>query len=353
MRARTSVRKENRQLNSATGFYRVLIVLLSSVYFVFTSVDGMDMTPASELTAEIKFTRDAKTDLAWSGGVYNALQGVKVANCSWIKYRNMSEFPMCLDPIDLGVSKAVQRDLYYQDCELLPNLYKYQAHKHKRSGVHLEIGANIGACMMEMLTMTKARIIAFEPNPLNLYRLTQTLNALAPEIKGRVTLYPFGVGNSTMNSFIYTAEWNKGNSVVGLEVKDNDNQRMIAPLKVEIRKLDDMGLLLSRHMNSDILSVKMDVQGYECRVVVGGLQVFRNIPVMKTEVAAKWLHKQGCSDKELRRLLIDDVQFKVFITPDNFVNLDYYDLIAICDIKDEKGIRHIVANSTHRLNVFR
>ena len=42
-------------------------------------------------------------------------------------------------------------------------------------GVYLDIGANIGACIMTMLLASDAFIVAFEPNPANLFRLTSTL----------------------------------------------------------------------------------------------------------------------------------------------------------------------------------
>jgi hypothetical protein len=55
------------------------------------------------------------------------------------------------------------------------------------------VGANIGACTVEFLSLTAAHVIAFEPNPLNLFHLTRTLTTHAGDAMGghRVSLERF------------------------------------------------------------------------------------------------------------------------------------------------------------------
>ena len=46
-------------------------------------------------------------------------------------------------------------------------------------GVLLEVGANIGACTVELLMRTRARVVAFEPSAKNLFYLTRSISLLA------------------------------------------------------------------------------------------------------------------------------------------------------------------------------
>ena len=46
-----------------------------------------------------------------------------------------------------------------------------------------------------MLVETDANVLAFEPNPANLFALTSTLLRLGPAYSNRVTLFPAAVGS--------------------------------------------------------------------------------------------------------------------------------------------------------------
>eukprot|EP00966_Prymnesium_polylepis_P181525 4204620-Prymnesium_polylepis.1 len=45
--------------------------------------------------------------------------------------------------------------------------------------VVVEVGANIGACTLQLLLHTNATVLAFEPSPLNLFHLTESLHRTA------------------------------------------------------------------------------------------------------------------------------------------------------------------------------
>eukprot|EP00579_Thalassiosira_antarctica_P031321 CAMPEP_0202031590 /NCGR_PEP_ID=MMETSP0905-20130828/65097_1 /ASSEMBLY_ACC=CAM_ASM_000554 /TAXON_ID=420261 /ORGANISM="Thalassiosira antarctica, Strain CCMP982" /LENGTH=236 /DNA_ID=CAMNT_0048595437 /DNA_START=70 /DNA_END=775 /DNA_ORIENTATION=- len=51
---------------------------------------------------------------------------------------------------------------------------------------HLEIGAQHGACILEMLLETDAMILAFEPHPKNVYSIRKTISALPKALQNRV-----------------------------------------------------------------------------------------------------------------------------------------------------------------------
>ena len=69
----------------------------------------------------------------------------------------------------------------------------------------LEVGGNIGACSMEVLLRTDARLIIFEPSFTNLYYLTRTLQAAhrhSPhlDLAHRVVVFPIGLGNESSST---------------------------------------------------------------------------------------------------------------------------------------------------------
>ena len=84
-------------------------------------------------------------------------------------------------------------------------------------GVLLEVGANIGACTVELLLRTRAKIVALEPSPVNLFYLTRNLKLLArryPMVARRVVVLPVGAGVQSRTGTIVIDPTNLGDSVV-------------------------------------------------------------------------------------------------------------------------------------------
>ena len=58
------------------------------------------------------------------------------------------------------------------------------------------VGANLGACVFEMLfSVPDVLIVAVEPQPLNVFRLTSTLSQLDWEKRKRVVVFPVALGS--------------------------------------------------------------------------------------------------------------------------------------------------------------
>jgi hypothetical protein len=98
-------------------------------------------------------------------------------------------------------------------CDILPTLWKDGDHDETdKSLYYVEIGANIGSCVMEMLLGTNAKIIAFEPHPMNVYNIKKTVSQLDKSYQDRLLLFPIGLGSEIITSTIYSATGNMGNS---------------------------------------------------------------------------------------------------------------------------------------------
>ena len=110
---------------------------------------------------------------------------------------------MCVHPFNDVVSRSVRNNGHWADCNEL-SFYCWNEHVnvHDANSVYLEIGANIvGTCVMEMLLGTNANIIAFEPHPMNIFVLQQTISKFdSSTLQDRVCLVPVGLGDKNKGS---------------------------------------------------------------------------------------------------------------------------------------------------------
>jgi FkbM family methyltransferase len=145
-----------------------------------------------------------------------------------------------------------------------------------------------------MLLTTNAHIIAFEPNPSNLFCFTSTLLQLPASYVSRVTLFPIGVGDMQSNFQIFAAKGNMGNSVIGGAVKDNPEQVFLQPESIIVERFDHV---MRSDLSISLRLVKIDAQGFECNILRGmGTGLAAKIKTLVTEVAMRWLAQQGCSE---------------------------------------------------------
>mmetsp|Transcript_42575 Transcript_42575/g.43141 ORF Transcript_42575/g.43141 Transcript_42575/m.43141 type:complete len:257 (-) Transcript_42575:109-879(-) len=200
----------------------------------------------------------------------------------------------CHDERD-SVSKAIQSKQRFHHCDVLSKLWNNAAEKTPNS-IYLDIGANIGSCVMEMLLSTDAKIIAFEPHPNNGWVLQQTLQNLDASLRSRVVLVPVGLGKEASVENIFANPSNMGNSVVGKVIKDNGRQSTTDFVKQSIY-IERLSSILDANARIDVPLVKMDAQGFECQILDGiDPNLAKIIRRIKLEVAPKWLREQNCLD---------------------------------------------------------
>jgi FkbM family methyltransferase len=217
--------------------------------------------------------------------------------CDFVEFISAStgkSAQMCVHPFRDIVSVAIKRRKRWEDCNVLPTIWNSTAKPdHDKSGVYVEIGANIGACVMEMLLGTDANIIAFEPHPMNLFNLKKSVSKLDPVYQNRLKLIPVGLGNEKVSSTIFSANNNMGNSVIGKIIKDVESQQFSETLQftINVERLDS---ILDRDV--DVKLMKMDAQGFECNILDGMGDFGKNVEAVKFEWAPKWLDGQNCTD---------------------------------------------------------
>ena len=150
------------------------------------------------------------------------------------------------------------------------------------------------------------RTVAFEPQPSNLYYLTNSLLALKEDERRLVTLHPTGLGSTRGSHVMFAQAGNEGNSVLDAVVPDNDAQALEMgnhKYNVHVDTLDEVLWPRERresgHLPPNVPLLKLDVQGFEEKVLRGATHLLaaRAIGAIKTELAGKWLRAQGTTPR--------------------------------------------------------
>ena len=223
---------------------------------------------------------------------------------------------MCVHSFPDIVSDDIKSHHQWRECNILPHFWEQSMIGHSHRGadhseelstissnptpIYLEIGANIGSCVMEMLFSTDAPIIAFEPNPKNWFTLRETMRRLDKSYQDRLVLLPIALGSAPSKNKIYSASNNMGNSQVGTAIKDVgwEGQKFLVEdqFEIQIERLEDV-LELLVGPDLDIPLVKLDAQGFECEILKGmGRNVADKIRHVHFEKEDLFLKAHNCVD---------------------------------------------------------
>jgi FkbM family methyltransferase len=204
----------------------------------------------------------------------------------------------------------------------------------------VDIGANVGWYTMMMAAMG-VNVIAFEPMEQNLHLIRKTLcNPENSYFSDRVVVYPTGLSETTQTCVLFSGKDNVGDGVTSCV----DDMSTFVPWEgYDIRgyiPVDRIDNILSA-AGRNIVLVKMDTEGSEANVLLGGPTFFLNskIPLIMSEFNPHDLMKKRGGDGErfMRNFL--DAGYavrlqagpKTFLSHDFAVNmnnfLDQYDLV--------------------------
>ena len=155
----------------------------------------------------------------------------------------------------------------------------------------LDIGANNGMSALSIFTLIpNAKVISFEPNPVNYPYLDKMVNKFS-----NFQYMPIGLGNKTKLLDFYYPIYNgiKMTSLGSLDYKfakkwlSKDTIHFFAPNKlkmekiiIEVKTLDDF------QIKPDF--IKIDVEGFEYQVLLGAEETIRNSrPILLVEGVSK------------------------------------------------------------------
>ena len=191
-----------------------------------------------------------------------------------------------------------------------------------RSGVYLDIGANIGLTTVPVARNKAVRCIAFEPDPTNFANLEENVRRNVPEADvslHRVALFD----REAMLTFGLSDDGNLG------------DHRIVDGVATSRRTIEVPGLMLDLIV-ADItspLAVKIDVQGAESKVIAGGRKVLEKTDLLIVEFSPFHIAMLD-GDKNT---IIDCLRSftKIAITPGELdAELVYEDAKSACDQLD-------------------
>jgi len=150
----------------------------------------------------------------------------------------------------------------------------------------IDVGANVGQFALRMQEIVPhAKIYSFEP-------IKECYNSLVKNSQNKnIIPFNFGLGDKEGTCEINVNDFSPSSSMLEMENLHKINfefTKNSKPETVLIKRLDDIAGNLEIKKN---LFIKMDVQGYEDKVISGGLKTVQNAAVLLIEVAFKSLYK--------------------------------------------------------------
>lgn len=148
----------------------------------------------------------------------------------------------------------------------------------------LDVGANDGEFAAEIAGMLPdAHVISFEP-------LRDAYDALTRTCRGpRFTAYNFALGEGEARAEIRRSAFSPSSSLLpmaAVHVAAFPHTREEGVEQIEVRRLDSLEL----HLRPNVL-VKLDVQGYEDRVIRGGRETISRAAAVICEVSFEPLYE--------------------------------------------------------------
>lgn len=169
----------------------------------------------------------------------------------------------------------------------------------------IDVGANSGQYGKSLRSLGyQGRIVSFEP-------MTQAFHELANSIRSDANwqAYAFGLGESQKDEELHVSENSISSSILPMlpeHEKFAPRSHFIDTQVVHIRKLDDIFEEISGNANN--IWLKLDVQGYEDRVLRGAAASIRHITMIQIELSFRPLYADQANLVKIITLL-DDLGF--------------------------------------------
>lgn len=152
----------------------------------------------------------------------------------------------------------------------------------KRGEVLVDIGANVGMYSMFGAVMQGVQVFAFEPESQN-YALLNS-NIALNQLSGRVVAYPLALSDVTGANSLYLSDFSPGGSChsfgeqVGFDLKPRPSAFAQGAFSVPLDHLVNAGSVpVPDH-------IKLDVDGFEHKVIAGAMQTLSNPKVQSVLV---------------------------------------------------------------------
>ena len=164
----------------------------------------------------------------------------------------------------------------------------------------VDVGANVGSYARFIAnTLPKATIYAFEPVPTVYEQLVANTRGLD------IHTFPFALSDSTGKVEMHLNEFTPSSSILPNTVALEENFPKAAktkPIEINTRQLDEV--LDAKDLSKNIF-IKMDVQGVEDRVILGGSELLKETKLVICEVAFVELYSTQKLFRDIYSMLVD------------------------------------------------
>ena len=171
----------------------------------------------------------------------------------------------------------------------------------KPGDVIFDIGANFGYYSIVACAELggPCRVFAFEPNAPSYARLVKNINL--NEFGGRIKAFQLALSDAGGTGWIVELPGNTGDARVSSTAGDR---------QVSLASWDEF---CAEHDIGGIDFVKIDVQGYEEKVLLGGKNTLKRFaPALLIELDPPILRAQGCSEDRIMEILLG-YGYKLFV----------------------------------------
>jgi len=163
----------------------------------------------------------------------------------------------------------------------------------------LDIGANVGQAAINFCSLFgQAQVHSFEPIPDCFTQLKRVATAFP-----NLSVHNFALGDETGEIDFHQNAYSPASSILTMSddhVKSYPKTIDSSVISVPIRRLDDVAIELGL---SGQMLIKIDVQGYEKNVIIGGRAVIRQAKVVVVETSIKSLYEGDSSFRDLFTML--------------------------------------------------
>ncbi|KAK3084798.1 hypothetical protein FSP39_019201 [Pinctada imbricata] len=172
--------------------------------------------------------------------------------------------------------------------------------KRHRHSAFLDIGANLGVFSLSVAKHNR-KVIAVEPLKSNSDRLCASI--LDGKLTNLITMIRNPMSDLHENVTLATAKKNIGGTFVVHSKAEADNERLVhhSGTSLQTVTLDDLLQLPGFNVSSVVM--KIDVEGFESRVLRGGENFFRRVKVMA--VLMEWMKQKKAKHIKDAEYIID------------------------------------------------
>ena len=153
----------------------------------------------------------------------------------------------------------------------------------------LDVGANLGQFATDIRSAGyRKQIISFEP-------VNQCYKHLTSITDNAWQVENFALGDKNSNKEINISNKTVFSSILDInefgESNFSDSIKVIDKQDIQVKKLDDIIQKLVCNLGKKKIFLKLDTQGYDNRVIHGGLKTLKHVQILQTEISCKGIYK--------------------------------------------------------------